>query len=96
MSERTRVTTADLRHAVVSIAPDIGYGKCPEFDRLTTRALLIDALRDALDAAIQVAWDGPRVTVGTDCAESYSGWRDRVERECRATLAAAKAATGAP
>lgn len=45
-----------------------------------------DRLRAALDGAVQVAFDGPRETVGTNCKEGYWDWRKRIERECREAL----------
>jgi hypothetical protein len=49
-------------------------------------AAQVKLLWDALDNAIQVAWDGPREPKGSACAEGYYAWRCRIERECKAVL----------
>ena len=55
-------------------------------DALEAADKRIVELRGALNKAVWVAWDGPPVPVGTNCAETYTEWRDRLEKECREAL----------
>ena len=55
-------------------------------ERCIERGRQLEITRDALQNAIYAAWDGPPEPVGTGCLETYSGWRSRLEEECKAVL----------
>ena len=63
---------------------------CAIADEVVRRVNAHDALVAALEAAQQVAFDGPREEKGAPGGESYNAWKHRVEDEVRAALLAAR------